>query len=104
MPVTFVSVLVVELVSAWIGGGDTFATHDVAGSCAFVEISVGLLGVERQTARFGAGDLRRLEHLVKLLPRRWNDTAVSICSFVWLRCRDVPSGDDAFETEGCARR
>ena len=52
VPVSFFAVGIVQLIASWIGSSDTFATHDVAGTCALVEITVGLLRVERQSARF----------------------------------------------------
>lgn len=63
MPVSFPSVGIVELVSAWIGSCDTLATHDVACTCALVKVAVGLFRVERQSARLGAGYLCWLEHV-----------------------------------------
>lgn len=65
MPVAFVAVLVVELLSTRISGSYALATHDVAGAGALVEVAVGFLRVERQTARLGTGNLRWFEHLAE---------------------------------------
>lgn len=48
VPVSLIAVLVEEWGTGGVGGCDTFASHNVACSCAFVEVTVGLFGCQGQ--------------------------------------------------------
>ncbi|KAI3488728.1 hypothetical protein L1887_47069 [Cichorium endivia] len=85
VPVSLVAVLVVELVALRIGSSNALATHDVARARALVKVAIRLLGVERKSARLGAGDLCWLEHGAALEAR--GDLRSGWCASAELRAQ-----------------